>query len=318
MQQVATQPKPAAISQPAALRGVIAPVLTPFNDDLTVAEDLFIAHCKWLLTPEGGCVGLAPFGTTSEALSLSLAERKTLLDALVGAGIDPAVLVPGVGLPNAPDTAHLIRHAVDLGCHGVMCLPPFYYKNVGDDGIYGYFAYLLELVGRADAKIYLYHIPQMAGVGIPVPVVARLVKDFPQVVGIKDSTGDWKNTSALLDIEGLAVYPGSETLLLEAMGKGGPGCISATANLNGAAIGEIVTLYDSGDVATAKEKHKRVEALRHALFDYAFIEGQKALMARWRGDARWGNLRPPLVAMARSEVDALEAKLKNEFGVTGG
>lgn len=303
---------------PQAINGLIAPVLTPFNDDLSVAEDVFIAHCQWLLTSDGGCAGLAPFGTTSEALSIGVDERKAALEKLVAAGIDPAKLLPGVGLTNGYDTAELIRHASDLGCHGVMILPAFYFKDVSDDGLYAYFAQVLGLVDDNKTKYYLYHIPQVAGVGLSVNLVKRLAKDFPaQIVGIKDSSGDWDNTAALLDIKDFSVYPGSEMPLIEAMAKGAPGCISATANINGKAIAEVIGLCQAGDTSQATEKHKKVKAVRELFHDYAPIQAQKAMLARWRGEARWGNLRPPLMAIDEKKADALQATLKNEFGISG-
>ena len=209
-----------------ALKGIIAPALTPFNDDLSVAEDLYIAHAKWLL--DDGCVGLAPFGTTGEALSVGMDERNHILEKLVDEGIDPAKLIPGTGLTNLPDTVKLTRKAVDLGCAGAMILPPFYFKNVADDGLFAYFAKLIEMVARDALRFYLYHIPQVAGVGIPVDVVRRLREAFPQqIVGIKDSSGVWENTEALLQIKDLIVYPGAELPLIEALASASPtGAIS--------------------------------------------------------------------------------------------
>ena len=124
------------------LRGVISPTLTPFNDDLTIAEDLYIAHAKRCLAD--GCVGLAPFGTTSEALSVGMDERMHMLEKLVEAGIPAAKLIPGTGLTNLPDTIRLTRHAVELGCKGAMTLPPFYFKGVPDQGLYDYFVRLID------------------------------------------------------------------------------------------------------------------------------------------------------------------------------
>ncbi|MDA1320455.1 MAG: dihydrodipicolinate synthase family protein, partial [Proteobacteria bacterium] len=106
------------------IKGLIAPTLTPFNDDLTIAEDLFLSHAKWLLS-DGGCAGLAPFGTTGEALSVGIDERIAMLDMMIANGINPLQLIPGTGLTNLVDTAHLTRHAVEKGCLGAMILPPF-------------------------------------------------------------------------------------------------------------------------------------------------------------------------------------------------
>ena len=128
-------------------------------------------------------------------------------------------------------------------------------------------------------------------------------------MGIKDSSGDWDNTAALLDIDGLIVYPGAELPVIEAIRRGAPGCISATANLNGVGIGEVIQLCHKGEYAAAEEKHSKVKAIRLLFQDYAPIPSQKALLARWSGDARWSNLRSPLIPAASDSIDALEKKL---------
>ncbi len=295
------------------IKGLIAPTLTPFNDDLTIAEDLFISHAKWLLS-DGGCSGLAPFGTTGEALSVGIDERIAILDTMVANGIDPLQLIPGTGLTNLVDTARLTRHAVEKGCLGAMILPPFYFKGVADDGIYNYYRELIRLVDHPDLKIYLYHIPQVAGVGLSIDLVKRLYQDFPEVVGIKDSSGVWENTTDLLAIDGLIVYPGAELPVIEAVRLGAPGCISATANLNGVGIAEVIALCHAGQYDEAEAKHTKVKAVRMLFQDYAPIPAQKALLARWTGDARWNNLRPPLLPMASGKLDALETALVTDYG----
>ena len=144
------------------IKGLIAPTLTPFNDDLTIAEDLFLSHAKWLLS-DGGCAGLAPFGTTGEALSVGIDERIAMLDMMIANGINPLQLIPGTGLTNLVDTAHLTRHAVEKGCLGAMILPPFYFKGVPDDGIYNYYRELIRLVDHPNLKIYLYQFRWWSG-----------------------------------------------------------------------------------------------------------------------------------------------------------
>ena len=290
------------------LRGVIAPNLTPFEDDLSVAEDLFLAHARGLLA--GGCAGLAPFGTTGEALSLGLEERMRLLLRLVEAGIEAARLLPGTGLCSLPDTVLLTRQAAELGCAGAMILPPFYFKGVPEEGLYAYYARLIEAVGRDDLRIYLYHIPQVAGVGLPVSLVRRLREAFPrQIVGIKDSSGDWENSKALMEIEGLVVYPATEAVLLEGLALGSAGCISATANLNAAAIARVLALHDSGDAAGAAGAYASVQAFRRVLQEAGPIPAQKRLLALASGDARWPAPRPPLLPMAEAAGRALAGRL---------
>jgi 4-hydroxy-tetrahydrodipicolinate synthase len=288
-------------------RGVIAPILTPFNDDLSVATDLYIAHAGRMFAE--GCAAIAPFGTTGEALSVGIDERIDAIRALIDAGLDPARMVPGTGLCNLADTARLSRACLDLGCPAVMTLPPFYYKGVTDDGLFRYFATLIEALGDG-ARIVLYHIPPVAVVGISPALAKRLHGEFPrQVVAIKDSSGDWENTKALFDIDGLVVYPGAELPLIDALELGGPGCITATANVNAKAIAEVVRRFDAGDRDGAREAHEDVRRVRLTIQEYAPIPAQKHLLARSTGDARWANVRPPLMALSDEDGAALAAAL---------
>ncbi|GAB5470410.1 MAG: dihydrodipicolinate synthase family protein [Rhodospirillales bacterium] len=295
-----------------ALRGVIAPMLTPFNEDLSLAEDLFLATARRLL--EEGCVGLAPFGTTGEALSVGLDERIAALQALVAAGIDPAKLIPGTGLNSLTDTARLTRACLDLGAAGALLLPPFYYKGVSDEGLYAYFARLIETLRPDRPCLYLYHIPQVAMVGLSPDLVRRLFAAFPEaIVGIKDSSGDWQNTQALLEIEGLVVYPGSEVFLLDGLKAGSQGCITATANINVPAISEIPRLFDAGKLEAAESAQARATAFRTIVQGYAPIPAQKRLLAQASGDPRWAILRPPLMSLPEAEGQALAKRLDEEL-----
>ena len=294
------------------IRGVLVPILTPFNDDMTVATDLYVAHAKRLL--EEGCAGLVPFGTTGEALSVGIDERIAAISALVDSGIDPALMIPGTGLSNVADTSRLSRACLDMGCSGVMTLPPFYYKGVSEEGLYRHFVQLIEAIGE-DARIFLYHIPPIAIVGIPVTLAARLHAEYPeQIVGIKDSSGEWDNTRALLAIDGLVVYPGSELPLVEALELGAPGCISATANLNGGAIAKLIHAHFEGNSARVRELHGEVKRFRLLLQDYAPIPAQKRLLALLSGDERWANVRPPFTSMPEDGGRDLLQTIQQDFG----
>lgn len=281
-----------------APHGVVAPVLTPFNDDLSIATDLYVSLAQQLF--EQGCAGLAPFGTTGEALSVGIDERIAAIRALIDGGIDPAKMIPGTGLSNIADTTRLSRACLDLGCSAVMTLPPFYFKGVSEEGLYRYFAELIRAIGP-DARIFLYHIPPVAVVSIPPSLAARLHADFPeQIVGIKDSSGDWENTRKLFDIDGLIVYPGSELPLIDALQLGGPGCISATANVNMVEISKVIGLFDAGDTEAALAQQERIRVTRLTIQDYGPIPAQKRLLAMRTGDARWANVRPPLDPVSES------------------
>src|SRR5437764_2448706 len=234
------------------IRGVLAPVVTPFKADLSPDCERFIRHCQWLLSQN---CGLAVFGTNSEANSMAAEERSTLLDAVVAAGIDPSRMMPGTGCCSVTETVELTAHAVRHGCAGVLMLPPFYYKNVSEEGLYRFFSEVVQRVGDTRLKIYLYHIPSVAIVGITPKLVERLLKAYPTAIaGMKDSSGDWNNTKTFLDAfavragravstAGAArtfdVFVGSESFLLANMRNGGVGTISATANVNPASIHEL-------------------------------------------------------------------------------
>ncbi len=295
-----------------AFKGVIAPNLTPFNDDLSIAMDLYTRHAAALL--DGPCVALAPFGTTGEASSVASSERIAVIEAMVGSGIDPARLIPGTGLTNLPETVALSQQMLDLGAAAIMTLPPFYYKGVSEDGLYDYFAELISRIDRPNCRIFLYHIPQVSGVGLPVSLVKRLKQAFPdEIAGIKDSSGQDDNTLALLSIGDLVVYSGSELPILKTLPQGSPGCISATANLNGGDIARVIDHLAEGRHEAAAKLHALVRQTRLTFQDYAPIPAQKRLLAIATGDARWANVRPPLNPLSEDKGRQLLDKLGAAF-----
>ena len=168
------------------MRGVLSPVLTPFNPDYSVSRPRFVKHCRSLIEQD---VGLAVFGTNSEANSLSINEKRQLLDLLVDEGLPAQKMMPGTGQCAITDSIELTRHAVELGCGGVLMLPPFYYKGVSDEGLYRNYATIIDTVADARLKIYLYHIPPVSQVGISLDLIERLLKSYPEnIAGIKDSS----------------------------------------------------------------------------------------------------------------------------------
>ena len=287
--------------------GVLSPVVTPFNADLTPDADRLIHHCQWLLSQN---VGLAVFGTNSEANSLSVDEKIELLDRLVDAAIDPGRMMPGTGCCALSDSVKLTRKAVELNCRGTLILPPFYYKGVSDEGLYDSYARIIDQVGDARLNIYLYHIPQMSSVPIPLNLIERLIANYPDTIaGIKDSSGDWDNTKAMLDRQwdNFRVFAGSESLLLANMRNGGAGCISATANVNPAAI---CRLYDEWQDEHSDIKQKNLDEVRGIFQKYPMIPALKAAMAHYGKDPAWTTVRPPLVTLTGDQQAALAADLK--------
>ena len=276
-------------------RGVLSPVVTPFTSDLRPDAARLARHCRWLLDND---VGLAVFGTNSEANSLTVAEKLGLLDALVEAGIPAARMMPGTGTCAFPDTVELTRRAVAHGCGGVLMLPPFYYKGVSDDGLFASFAEVIERVGDARLRIYLYHIPPVSQVPISLALIDRLLHRYPgTVAGIKDSSGDWNNTRAMLERfqpRGFDVFAGSETFLLATLRAGGAGCISATANVNPAAIAGLGRDWQKPD---ADARQAALDQVRAAFQRFPMIPALKAAVAHFSGDPSWATVRPPLVAL---------------------
>jgi 4-hydroxy-tetrahydrodipicolinate synthase len=327
------------------IRGVLAPVVTPFKPDLSPDPERLIGHCKWLLSQK---CGLAVFGTNSEANSMSAEERMTLLDALVAAGVYPARMMPGTGCCSISETVELTAHAVKHGCAGVLMLPPFYYKNISEEGLYRYFSEVVQRVGDPRLKIYLYHIPPVAVVGITPKLVERLLQAYPTAIaGMKDSSGDWNNTKTFLDAfaetarapRAFDVFVGSESFLLANMRNGGVGTISATANVNPAAIHELYADYNrqncSGVCVKRRANRKalgtsasttdlttlqaRLNVVREVFARKSWpsmIAALKQAIAIYGNDPEWARVRPPLVELTTEQARKLAAELeKIEFSI---
>lgn len=295
----------AARSREDRIKGVMAPILTPFDRMLVPDPRRFVAFAKVLLSLE---IGLAPFGTTGEGNSLSAEERMSLLEALAAGGIDMARVMPGTGTCSITETARLSAHAVKLGCCGVLMLPPFYYKDVGDDGLFRAYSSVIERVGDNRLKVYLYHFPRHSQTPLSLPLIERLIKEYPRnVVGIKDSSGDLANLDALCRaFPGFDVFSGTERHLLALLRMGGVGTISASANVNGAAMVQLVKTWRDPGAAALQEA---LSAFRAVLQDFPAIPALKALIARAAGDPAWRVTRPPLMDFSPDAESLLAQKL---------
>ena len=293
----------------ARIRGVLSPVVTPFDAELRPDRERFVRHCRWLVT-QG--VGLAVFGTNSEANSMSVAEKIALLDALIDAGLPPARMMPGTGCCAFTDSVELTRHALRHHCAGVLMLPPFYYKGVSDDGLFRSYAEIIERVGDSNLRIYLYHIPPVSQVAISLALIERLLQAYPvTIAGIKDSSGDWSNTQAMLERFqplGFDVFAGSETFLLATLRGGGAGCITATGNVNPRRIADLARSWRDPDAAAQQAALDKVRAV---LQRYPMIPALKAAIAHHTADPAWMTVRPPLVELSSLEQSALVQALES-------
>jgi 4-hydroxy-tetrahydrodipicolinate synthase len=281
------------------MQGVLAPVLTPFDSQLDPDPGRFLRFCRKLL--EDGCDALVPFGTTGEANSLSVEERERLLDALLEGGVPAEKLLPGTGCAALPDTVRLSKKAARAGCAGVLVLPPFYYKNPSEEGLYRSFAQAIDRTGEGRLRVYLYHIPQVSQVGIPLRLIERLLKAYPGVVtGIKDSSLELENTRAMLRaFPGFEVFVGTEKFLLATLREGGAGCITAIANVNAPAI-------SCAFRERTGERQREIDAVRVAFEKLPMIAALKEAVARRTGDAGWRAVRPPLVELSPDERASLK------------
>lgn len=294
--------------------GVLAPVITPFDAAFDVDTARYLTLCRRLL--DEGCTGLVPFGTTSEASSLSLDEKLTLLDELAGADVPMAKLMPGTGLCALPETVQLTRAAVQHGCGGVLLLPPFYDKKVDDEGLYRYTAEVIERVGDARLNVYLYHIPPVAQVGWSPELVERLVRAYPRtVVGLKDSGGDPAYSRDILKrIPGFGVFTGDEKYLTDNLEHGGVGTICATANHNARMIRR---LYDRWDTSDGESLDHAVCAVRRTMDEFPTVPATKAGRARLDGDPEVARVRPPLRDLDEARTRELNQKLDQLRDILG-
>jgi 4-hydroxy-tetrahydrodipicolinate synthase len=300
----------------ARLRGVLSPVVTPFDSRLEPDEARFARHCRWLID-QG--LGLAVFGTNSEANSLSVREKTRLLEALVAAGVPTERMMPGTGCCAFPDTVELTRAALGFGCAGVLMLPPFYYKGVQDEGLFRSFAEVIERVGDDRLRIYLYHIPPVSQVPIGLDLIERLLARYPgTIAGIKDSSGDWNNTRAMLERfqpRGFDVFSGSESFLLATLRGGGAGCITATGNVNPAAIARLAREWRSAD---ADRQQAALDAVRAVFQQFPMIPALKAAIAHYADDKAWASVRPPLVELDDAQRRTLTQTLASlSFSMPG-
>jgi 4-hydroxy-tetrahydrodipicolinate synthase len=294
---------------PQPFAGVLVPVLTPFTPAGEPDAGRFVAFCRWIL--DEGADGLAIFGTTSEANSMSAGERMALLDRLIASGIPAAKLMPGTGACSITEASMLIKHAVGHGCGGVLMLPPFYYKGMTEQGVFDFISAVIDKVTSPALKMYLYHIPPQTMIPFGVELVGRLIKAYPgNVVGLKDSSGDWNNTKALCDAyaaEGFAIFPGSEVFLLDGLRAGGVGCITASGNVN---VPGIRKVYENWKTPQADQLQADITLVRMTIQKYPMVPALKRIVAHFHGDAEWANVRPPMERLSDAQSKALVADLE--------
>ncbi|MGC1939535.1 MAG: dihydrodipicolinate synthase family protein [Pseudolabrys sp.] len=277
-----------------ALSGVIAAIATPIDE--TGAPDLkrAVSLARYLL--DNGCDGLNVLGTTGEATSFSVDERKGVMSAYKANGLPMHRLMVGTGAASVTDAVALTRHAADLGFGGALVLPPFYYKGVPDDGLVAYVETLVKATEQKPIPIYLYHFPAMSGLPWHVALIRRLLDSYSsRIVGLKDSSGDMAYArSAAAILKDFAVFPSTEACLLDARRGDFAGCISATANVNADLCARA---WSEGDTAALEA----AVTIRKLFDGKPLVPGVKALLAHIHGDAGLARVRPPLAPFSAAD-----------------
>lgn len=295
-----------------AKRGIYAAAVSPFNADGSLNAPKLLAYCRHLMSPEGGCDGVAPTGTTGEGTSIALADRLALPRVFAEGGIDRDRVIFGMGSPSAGDCLALTRAAVDAGFMNVLVLPPFYYKNPSDDGLFAYYANLVEKIGNDDLRIYLYHFPQMSATPLSTDLVLRLRKEFGGIIaGLKDSSGDFEQSRAFVEATGgltedFDVLPSSEAMLWDGLSIGTAGIISGSTNAFGA---KAQAALQAPEGAVRDTAMKAVKAARTMAGKYPLMSAMKTIEAWRSGDEGWLRMTPPLVALTDDQKKSLRADL---------
>jgi len=228
-------------------------------------------------------------------------------------------MMPGTGATSIDATVNMTRHAVNLKCAGVLMLPPFYYKDVTDDGLFAYYSEVIQKVGDAALQVYIYNIPPVTKINLSLSLLERLAKEYPKtVVGMKDSSGDWAYTESVIKLlapAGFRVYAGSEVFLMRTLRAGGVGCISATANVNPKAIADVAANWHAAD---ADQKQANLDQVRAVFAQYQMIAGMKTAVAHFSKNPEWLRVRPPLMQLNTDQQAKLLGELqKINFSMPG-
>jgi 4-hydroxy-tetrahydrodipicolinate synthase len=293
--------------------GIWPAMLTPLTESLDIDIDTFARHAHELLA--AGCVGITPFGTTGEGPSFTVAERRAAIDGLVARGIPAERILVSTSCAALPDTVELTRHAVAIGAHGCLILPPFFLKGVSDQGVIDAYRWVIDKVADSRLRVYLYNIPQVSGVPLSQHVIRTLKALYPQIiVGLKDSGCQREVSLGFADafMNDVRVYVGNEPDLQTLGARGSTGAVSGVANIAPRLVWRLVSQYAS---ASAAHDQQRVLALLAILNDgHGLTAAFKGAMAMRSGNRGWMRVRAPLVALSDAQFARLETQLR-EFGL---
>ena len=279
--------------------GLSCAITTPMREGGGVDLPRLVKHARYVLAE--GCDSVTLFGTTGEGAALGLPARTAMMGALIGAGINPEKQIyAGIAAASLHEAIDQARVALDAGAKGLLVAPPFYFKGVSDEGLFAWFSQFFDKLGGSARNVILYHIPSVTAVDISVALVQRLKTAFPGLVaGVKDSSGSYANTDALLKAHGeLAILVGDERQLAKAVRNGAQGSICGVANLVPGLLRPMV--YEGKDSPV-------VTALVDAICSYPVLPAVKALVGHLHGDAGYGAMRAPLEALDEGQRKTLFA-----------
>ena len=282
--------------------GLAVALATPFAADGSIDMARLTRHAQWCLA--NGCRRVTLFGTTGEGASIDDSEREAVWQALAESKVSGSQLVGGVAASTLASALRQTEQAYAHGAHAVLLPPPFYFKGVDDEGLFRWFATLIERLGGKARDLLLYNIPSVTSVALSLPLVARLAEAFPGVItGVKDSSGDWPYTEALLaaHAKDLQILVGDERHLARAVRSGGAGAISGMANVF---PDRLPALADQG-----KEDPKLL-GLVDEICRLPVTAAVKTLVTLRTGDQGWAHVRPPLSATPEGAMLALRDALE--------
>jgi 4-hydroxy-tetrahydrodipicolinate synthase len=286
--------------------GLSCALVTPFGANDAIDHARLVAHARFVL--DHGCDSVTAFGTTGEGASIGVAGRHQVLGALAGMGLDMRrQVVVGVAAASVHETLEQARAGLAFGCRALMIAPPFYFKDVDDEGVFRWFAKVFEGLGGGARDVILYHIPSVTAVGLSPALIGRLREAFPGVViGVKDSSGDGANTRRLLAEHGdLAILVGDERQLAAAVREGAQGAICGVANF----APELMR-----PLAREGRDDPRVHRLVEALLSVPVTPAVKAMVAHRTGDPAWLATRPPLLPIGPADARRLGGVLDEALG----
>jgi 4-hydroxy-tetrahydrodipicolinate synthase len=297
-------------------QGIWPALLTPLNADLSIDIAAFVAHSKNLLA--AGCAGVTPFGTTGEGPSFSVAERIAAIDGLIKGGVPAERILVSTSCAALPDVVELTRHAVQAGTYGCLMLPPFFLKGMSDEGIANAFRWVIDKVADPRLRLVLYHIPQIAGLGLSHYVVHTLLTQYPKtIIGIKDSSGNREGSLAFAKnfMPPLQVWVGNEPDLQTMAIQGSLGAVSGIANVMPRLLQRLTSCVQPSDASLTPERDAaRVQQFIDILNCYVMTSAFKGVMAILTGEPGWRRVRPPLVALTDDEFGRLRQQL-NQFAL---